>query len=81
MTNGEIERVNPKDIQANFAEFLGRMPLATKVQLKVKLHKGLEFRNENPLLLNEDSTLLVKDFGNVFSDTDLTFEYQLKSVS
>ncbi len=51
-TNGEIERVDPKDIQKNFSEFLGRIPLATKVQLKVKLHKGLEFRNENPLLVS-----------------------------
>lgn len=24
--------------------------------------------------------MLNKDFGNVFDDTDLTFEYQLKSV-
>jgi hypothetical protein len=29
MTNGEIERVDPKDIHKNFNEFLGRFPLAT----------------------------------------------------
>lgn len=47
-TNGEIERVNPMDIQKNFGEFLNKPVLATKVTLKVKLHKALEFRNELP---------------------------------
>ena len=37
-TNGEIERVNPLDLQKNFGDFLSRAVLATKVQLKVKLH-------------------------------------------
>jgi len=47
-TNGEIERVNPLDIEKNFGEFLSRAVLATNVKLKVKLHIGLEFRNEVP---------------------------------
>ena len=46
MTNGEIERVDASNIGDNFRDFLSRNVLATKVQLKVKLHKGLEFRNE-----------------------------------
>jgi hypothetical protein len=80
-TNGEIERVNPGDIQRNFGDFLAKEVLATKVQLKVKLHKGLEFRGENPAHMSPDRSILCKDFGNVNADTDLTFEYQLKSVS
>ena len=80
MTNGEIERVNPRDISKNFEGFMGRVPLATKVVLKVKVHKGLEFRNEQSLNLSDDRTVLNKDFGNVYPDTDLTFEYQLKPI-
>ena len=79
-TNGEIERVDPSELQKNFGAFLSRQVIATKVQLKVKLHKGLEFRNEPSLNLSADRTVLNKDFGNVYDDTDLTFEYQLKSV-
>lgn len=79
-TNGEIERVDPLDIQKNIGDFLSREVLATKVELKVKLHKGLEFRNEQPQNVSEDKTILSKDFGNVTADTDVTFEYQLKSV-
>jgi hypothetical protein len=46
----------------------------------VKLHKGLEFRNEVPIHLSADKTVLNRDFGNVYADTDVTFEYQLKPI-
>ena len=80
MTGGSIERVDPSDIQKNFKDFLSKPVLATKVQLKVKLHQGLEFRNEEAKNLNEDRTILLKEFGNVFEDTSVTFEYQMKMV-
>ncbi len=54
--------------------------IATGVKLKVKLHKGLEFRNEQPELLNQDKTVLTKDLGNVTDETEIFFEYKLKSV-
>ena len=79
-TNGEIERVNPGGISGQFTEFLSRTALATKVVLKVKLHKGLEFRNEQSVNLSEDRTILSRDLGNVYADTDVTFEYQLKKI-
>jgi len=47
----------------------------------VKLHKGLEFRNEDPLSLSEDKTIMVKELGNVTEETEITFEYRLKPVS
>jgi len=50
------------------------------VVLKVKLHKGLEFRNERAIYLSDDKTIMVRDFGNVYCDTDVTFEYQLKPI-
>lgn len=46
-TGGNVERVNPNDLSANFNEFLSKPVLATNVTLKVKLHQGLEFRNED----------------------------------
>ena len=45
-TNGEIEIVDASDLHKNFGAILNRQAIATNVQLKVKLHKGLEFRNE-----------------------------------
>ncbi len=80
ISGGQIERVDPANMRTNFEEFLARPVLATNVFLKVKLHKGLEFRNEMPQNLTEDSTVLIKDFGNVTEDTEITFEYRIKSV-
>jgi hypothetical protein len=50
------------------------------VSLKVKLHKGLEFRNEDPASLSEDKSLMAKELGNVTEETEVTFEYRLKSL-
>ena len=55
--------------------------VATQVQLKVKLHKGLEFRGEeDESVLSQDKTIMTKDVGNVTRDTELTFEYRIMSV-
>jgi hypothetical protein len=40
----------------------------------------MEFRNELPISLNTDKTILTKDLGNVNEETEITFEYKLKSV-
>lgn len=47
---------------------------------KVKLHKGLEFRNEDPANLSEDKTLMARELGNVTEETEITFEYRLKTI-
>lgn len=60
MTGGQVERVDPKDLVNNFAVMLNNATIATNVELKVKLHKALEFRNENNLFLNEDKTILTR---------------------
>ena len=54
--------------------------LATNVVLKVKLHKALEFRHEDPLNLSSNNTILSKELGNVNEDTDVTFEYKIKET-
>jgi hypothetical protein len=54
--------------------------IATNVITKVIIHKGLEFRNEDIANLSEDKTLLVKELGNVTEETEITFEYRLKSI-
>jgi hypothetical protein len=80
VSGGDVQRVDPKDLIENFGNILMSKVIATKVQLKVKLHKGLEFRNENEQALSADKTILTKDLGNVTEDTDVTFEYKLKSI-
>ena len=81
MTGGVVERVNPTTLTKNFANILSKPVIATNVVTKVKLHKGLMFRNELPHNMSEDCTLLAKDFGNVTEDSIFTFEYTIKSIA
>jgi hypothetical protein len=46
----------------------------------VKLHKGLEFRNQDVLNLSEDKTILARELGNVNEETEVPFEYRMKKV-
>lgn len=48
ITGGSVERVDPLQLTQNFANILSMPVIATNVHAKVKLHKGLEFRNEDP---------------------------------
>ena len=80
LTGGEVERVDPEHLTQNFANILSMPVIATNVTTKVKMHKGPEFRNEDPINLSQDKSLLVRQQGNVTEDTEITFEYRLKSM-
>ena len=76
-----MERVNPTTLTQNFANMLSVPVIATQVEAKVKLHKGLQFRNELPTDLSEDKSLLARRFGNTTAETVFTFEYGMKPIS
>ena len=80
LTGGTIDRVDPIQLTKNFSSLLQLPTIATQVTCKVKLHKGLEFRNEDPLNLSEDRSLMVRELGNVNEETEITFEYRLKGM-
>lgn len=46
LTGGSIEIVEPVNLTKNFANMLSKPVIATNVVVKIKLHKGLQFRNE-----------------------------------
>jgi len=80
LSGGNVDRVNPRTLTKNFASMLRVPVIATQVTTKVKIHKGLEFRNELPANLSADRTLLAKDQGNVTEESMFTFEYTLKPL-
>jgi len=41
LSGGQIEQVNPDEMAADFNNILSQKAIATKVEVKVKLHKGL----------------------------------------
>lgn len=65
----------------DFANMLSIPVIATNVDAKVKLHMGLQFRNELPEDLSEDKSLLARRFGNTTAETVFTFEYGMKPIS
>ena len=75
ITGGEVTRVNPENITSEFANILQVPVIATQVQVVVKLHKSLTFRYEENL---RDANTLVKELGNVTSESEFTFEYSLR---
>ena len=81
LSGGQIEQVNPAEISGDFASILSQKAIATKVEAKVKLHKGLQFRNELETDLSADKTVLTRRFGNVTTETMFTFEYGMKPIS
>ena len=81
MTGGEVERVDPVSLTKNFSNILSNPIIASNVIAKVKLHKGLQFRNEDDANLSQDKSLLVRDIGNVTSTCGFTFEYTLKKIA
>lgn len=54
--------------------------IATNVTVKVKLHSGMEFRNEAVENLTENNTLLTRAMGNVTEESEITFEYRMKDA-
>mmetsp|Transcript_9966 Transcript_9966/g.15046 ORF Transcript_9966/g.15046 Transcript_9966/m.15046 type:complete len:89 (-) Transcript_9966:1079-1345(-) len=64
-TGGDVQRVDSVQLKNNVVNLLTQPIIATNVEAKVKLHKGLCFRNEDPDNLSEDGTLMVRFLGNV----------------
>ena len=72
--------MEPEDLTKNFTALLGNKTIATGVEMKVRLPACVEFRNENAGSLSKDKSTLTKQLGNVTSETEITFEYRLKSA-
>ena len=72
--------MNPTTLTENFANMLALPVIATNVEAQVKLHKGLQFRNELAEHISADKSQLTRKFGNVTVESVFTFEYGLKSL-
>ena len=79
-TGGEVQIVEPEELTKNFGNILQNPVIATNVTVKVKMHKLLEFRNEDELNLAAAKTLLKRELGNVTEDSEITFEYRMKEA-
>jgi hypothetical protein len=78
ITGGDIVKVNPMNLSSDFANILSENIIATNVELRVKLHKGLTFRNEDATQISKDGSLLRKPIGNATDDQEIIVEYCIK---
>lgn len=78
-SGGEITKVSAQDVTKNFSSILANPVVASDVAATLVLHKGLAFRNveENDVPLADNK--LLRNVGNVTADSDITFEYGVKS--
>jgi len=79
VTSGSLMRVDPDELMNKFANAIKEEVLGTQVDVKLRLHQGLKFRNEDQEFLKERASLFQKNVGNVTARTELTFEYELRS--
>ena len=54
--------------------------IAMQVEIKIKLHSCLEFRNLDKHMVDQQKNIFIKHMGNITKDSEFTFEYRLKSV-
>ena len=79
LTGGDIIKVDPLNLSKDFASILSDVIIATNVELKVKIHKGFTFRNENPENVSQDGSLMTRQIGNASEGQEVTIEYCTKS--
>ena len=71
---GEVDILDPMDLTNNFSKLLDNKVIASNVMVKIKLHRLLKFRNENPNFIDKDETF-IRWIGNVTEESLITFEY------
>ena len=77
-TNGNVKVVNPEKLSEDFANILKDEVVGLNVEARIMLHKALVFRNEDPNLLKDNKTMLVKTFANATAQTRISFEYEVR---
>ena len=67
-TAGTILRVNPANM--DLSEVAANSLIATNVKLRVILHEGLLFANQNPVHLQNNDSILYKEIGSVTENNE-----------
>ena len=77
-TGGDVDIINPCQTEAKLDGLINKKNIANKVKISIHLHRSLEFKNENFKNFNRAINTLEMNLGNVYQDTEVTFEYKFK---
>ena len=78
ISGGNVVRVAPENLSEEFANILSEDVIATHVEVKVTLHRAVEFTNEDPAVLALQNSRLQKKVGNATNHSSFSFNYKLK---
>eukprot|EP01114_Cavostelium_apophysatum_P018407 TRINITY_DN5686_c0_g1_i1.p1 TRINITY_DN5686_c0_g1~~TRINITY_DN5686_c0_g1_i1.p1 ORF type:complete len:465 (+),score=190.44 TRINITY_DN5686_c0_g1_i1:1431-2825(+) len=79
LSNGEVNIVNPFELQRKMRKILDNPVIATDVQMKAILHPTFVFQHEAGI--TNQGSLAVRDIGNATAETDVTFEFKMREKS
>lgn len=77
-SGGTVTKLDPANLTSEFSAILAEPVVATSVQVKVLLHRGLRFRGEEDAA---DRPILIRDVGNATASTELSLEFSQRSAS
>ena len=80
-TGGDVDIIEPSQAGTKLDGLIQKNLIAMKVKVKVQLHRAFEFRNEESKVWGEIINLLKRSLGNVYEDTEISFEYKVKELS
>lgn len=52
--------------------------MGLNVEARIRLHRAMNFRNEEKQNLKENDSLLIKEFANATANTKISFEYEVR---
>jgi hypothetical protein len=78
LTYGDIMRIDSAKSDENLSLMTSKKIIATSVNVKMRLHKALEFLGVNQKALSMNNSLLALPIGNTTKDSQITFEYGIK---
>lgn len=75
LSGGQVHNTTGPEFSEALTESLQQKFHASQVEMKIRLHPLLKFRNEAEANLSNNGSLLTKMFGNVDKPIDFCFEY------
>jgi len=76
ITQGDLNMVDPLKVTEEFSNIVDSKILAKDVRVKIFLHKSLQFKKFEGIVIND--FCVEKQIGIAYQDSEFTFEFSFK---
>ena len=80
-TGGDVDIIEPSQAETKLDGLIQKNLIAMKVKVKIQLHRAFEFRYEELKVCSQIINSIKRGIGNVYEDTEISFEYKVKELS